>query len=55
MWKGIPKKLDEFSPIKSVKQTSTFYIFSPKNKGTKQDITRYVENEFGIKIEDDSN
>lgn len=49
MWKGVPIKLDEFSPINTTESTiSKFYIFSPDNKDVKKCIKDYVEENFQI-------
>lgn len=49
MWKGIPRSLDEFSPIKSSESTiNKFYIFGPNDKTVQDKIAAYVEKEFQI-------
>jgi hypothetical protein len=49
MWKGVPRTLDEFSPIKTSESTiNKFYIFAPSDKETKENIAKYVESKFGI-------
>lgn len=49
MWKGIPRSLDEFSPIKTIESTiNKFYIFAPRVDAIKRKITEYVESKFGI-------
>lgn len=52
MWKGVPRKLDEFSPIHTTESTiSKFYIFSRNDEKVKKCIEEYVEENFQIKIE----
>ena len=52
MWKGIPRKLDEFSPISISKSAiNRFYIFCPNDPAAKEGVKRYVEERFEIKTE----
>ena len=52
MWKGTPRKLDEFSPINTDKSTiNKFYVFGPDEKAAKQRIRRCVEERFGTSID----
>lgn len=52
MWKGTPRKLDEFSPINTSKSTiNKFYVFGPNEEVTKQKIKEYVKRRFGTKID----
>lgn len=49
MWKGIPRKLDEFSPIKTSESTIIkFYIYSLDNPDVKKCIQDYATANFGI-------
>ena len=51
MWKGVPRKLDEFSPI-DVRRSSInrFYVFGPGDDASKQQIKKCVERRFGINL-----
>lgn len=52
MWKGIPRKLDEFSPINTNKSAiNKFYVFGPDRNMDKLKIIEYAERRFGIKID----
>lgn len=52
MWKGIPRKLDEFSPIKTSESTiSKFYIYSLDDQSIKEQVRKHAEDSFGIKLE----
>lgn len=52
MWKGIPRKLDEFSPINTSKSTiNRFYIFGPDDEDSKQKIREYVKQKFGSNLD----
>ena len=53
MWKGIPRKLDEFSPI-DVRRSAInkFHVFGPGNDTAKQRIKKSVERQLGIKLTD---
>lgn len=49
MWKNIPRKLDEFSPIKTSESTIIkFYIYSLNDPAVKKCIQEYAEKNFGI-------
>ena len=55
MREGIPRKLDEFSPINTTESTiSKFYIFSPNDEEIRQCIREYAEENSGLKIENNS-
>ena len=47
MWKDMPRKLDEFSPIRIDKSTiHKFYIFGPADETAQQNIKEYAERHF---------
>ena len=49
MWKEIPRKLDEFSPIDVHKSTiNKFYVFGPKDDASRQRIREWMEKQLGI-------
>lgn len=50
MWKGTPRKLDEFSPIDVHKSAiDKFYIFGPREDAARQRIREYARHMLGIK------
>ena len=52
MWKGVPRKLDEFSPINIDRLAiNRFYIFCPNDPAAKEGVKRYVKNKFEINAE----
>jgi len=52
LWKGIPRKLDEFSPIEASKSTiNKFYIFCQDDPDTKQKIRKYVSENHKLPID----
>lgn len=52
MWKDIPRKLDELSPISTNKSTiNKFYVFGPDDATAKQKIKKCVENTFGTRMD----
>ena len=52
MWKGIPSKLDDFSPINTNKSaTNKFYIFGPDDKTDRQKIREYVKKRLGTDLD----
>ncbi len=51
MWKGIPRGLDEFSPIKTSESTIIkFYIFAPNKNEITLKIKDYMRRNFGIDL-----
>lgn len=51
MWKEAPRKLDEFSPIRTDKSTiNKFYIFGPEDATMQRGIREYAERNLDIKI-----
>ncbi len=49
MWKGVPRKLDNFSPINATKSAiSKFYIFGPDNRDVQEGIKQYAKERFGV-------
>ncbi len=51
MWKGVPRKLDEFSPINANKSAiNKFYVFGPGGEGAKRDIRKCVEDMLGTRM-----
>ena len=52
MWKGTPRKLDEFSPISTSKSTiNKFYVFGPDDEASQQKIRECVKDRFGTYID----
>jgi len=51
MWKEAPRKLDEFSPIRTDKSTiNKFYIFGPEDAMMQRGIREYAKRKLDIKI-----
>ena len=49
LWKGIPRKLDDFSPITVTKAAiNRFYIFSENDAEKRQKIKEYVKSKFSM-------
>ena len=52
MWKDMPRKLDEFSPIHTDKSTiNKFYVFGPEDTSVRQKIREYMKQKFGTKLD----
>ncbi|MEO9319690.1 MAG: HD domain-containing protein [Nitrososphaera sp.] len=52
LWKGVPRTLDEFSPIKTSESTiNKFYVFAPKGDEIKNKIRKFVESKLGVPSE----
>lgn len=50
MQRGIPRRVDDFSPIKDVKDIQKLLIFGPRSK--KKKIEEYATNEFDVSLGD---
>lgn len=50
MQRGIPRSVDDFSPIKDVKDIHMLLIFGPRSK--KEKIEEYAASEFGVALGD---
>ena len=51
LWKDIPSRLDDFSPINTNTSTiSKFYIFGPNDESTRKYVVEYVDASYGIKL-----
>lgn len=47
LWNGIPRSLDDFSPIKTDSQSVTkFYIFGPNDSTLRENIKKFVESKY---------
>lgn len=50
MWNGVPRFLDDLSPIKSEeKSVARFYAFCPGDPGVRESVAGYIERKFGIR------
>lgn len=53
MWKGTPRKLDEFSPIDTTRSTiNKFYVFGPGEEAARKRIRACVESRLGTELTD---